>query len=414
MRSLSILLVLIFSFQLFAQENVELDSLLSKAPKLYIDQNRVSMDYLREKVNFVNYVRDRKLSDIYILVTTQPNAHGGREYTFTFEGKNEFDGMNDTLVYHSQSYSNDSEVRKEFVKKIKQGLLRFMVETPILDKLKIGFDYQREPENVTDSWNYWVFKIRTRGGLRGEELRESYYLSADLDIDRITEDWKFRFESDVDYDEDSYKINDDSTWTTNSKSWEIEPILVKSISDQWSVGLFGRIYSSTYRNMKTSFRLVPGIEYNIFPYSESTYREIRLAYYIGPNFNHYREETIFDKSEETLFTHGIIVDVEIKQPWGQIDIRGEYTNYLNDFSKRRFELFGNMSFQLVKGLSFDLGGGYSMVHDQIGLPKRDLNIEEIILRRTELATQYSFSTYFGISYTFGAIYNNIVNPRFGF
>jgi hypothetical protein len=111
--------------------------------------------------------------------------------------------------------------------------------------------------------------------------------------------------------------------------------------------------------------------------------------------------------------HGVQVDVEIKQPWGQIDLRGEYNNYLHDWSKRRFNVWGRISLNLFEGFALDFGGGYSKIHDQLALPIRDLDIEEILLRRAELATQYSFNFSFGISYTFGAIYNNIVNPRFG-
>jgi hypothetical protein len=39
--------------------------------------------------------------------------------------------------------------------------------------------------------------------------------------------------------------------------------------------------------------------------------------------------------------------------------------------------------------------------------------EEVLLRRKELATQFSYFTSFGLTFTFGSIYNNVVNPRFG-
>jgi hypothetical protein len=35
------------------------------------------------------------------------------------------------------------------------------------------------------------------------------------------------------------------------------------------------------------------------------------------------------------------------------------------------------------------------------------------VRQRQLATSYSYSVYFGVSYTFGSIFNNVVNPRFG-
>jgi hypothetical protein len=38
--------------------------------------------------------------------------------------------------------------------------------------------------------------------------------------------------------------------------------------------------------------------------------------------------------------------------------------------------------------------------------------EEILVRQLELATGYQYEFSVGISYSFGSIYNNVVNPRF--
>ena len=53
-----------------------------------------------------------------------------------------------------------------------------------------------------------------------------------------------------------------------------------------------------------------------------------------------------------------------------------------------------------------------MIHDQLSLPKESVATEEILLQRQELATQYEYRLEAGFSYTFGEIYNNVVNPRF--
>jgi hypothetical protein len=54
-----------------------------------------------------------------------------------------------------------------------------------------------------------------------------------------------------------------------------------------------------------------------------------------------------------------------------------------------------------------------MIHDQLGLPKGGASTEEILLQTKRLSTQYTYYSSFGLSYTFGSIYNNVVNPRFG-
>jgi len=72
-----------------------------------------------------------------------------------------------------------------------------------------------------------------------------------------------------------------------------------------------------------------------------------------------------------------------------------------------------MNIRLLRGLSVSLRGEYSRIHDQLNLPKGDASIDEILLRRKELATNYEYSFSVGLSYTFGSIFSNVVNPRFG-
>src|SRR3990170_985980 len=49
----------------------------------------------------------------------------------------------------------------------------------------------------------------------------------------------------------------------------------------------------------------------------------------------------------------------------------------------------------------------------LSLPAGDRSAEEVLLLRRQLATTHRYSLGFGISYQFGSIYNNVVNPRFG-
>jgi hypothetical protein len=63
-------------------------------------------------------------------------------------------------------------------------------------------------------------------------------------------------------------------------------------------------------------------------------------------------------------------------------------------------------------MTVNLGGSYSFIHDQVSLRKGDASIEDVLLNRQELSTTFSYFTNFGVTYTFGSIYNNAVNPRF--
>jgi hypothetical protein len=51
------------------------------------------------------------------------------------------------------------------------------------------------------------------------------------------------------------------------------------------------------------------------------------------------------------------------------------------------------------------------VKEQIYEPKEDIPDEDILLRRRELGTDYEVSFEIGFSYTFGSVFNNVVNPR---
>jgi len=47
----------------------------------------------------------------------------------------------------------------------------------------------------------------------------------------------------------------------------------------------------------------------------------------------------------------------------------------------------------------------------VSLPKGDASLEEVLLGKRQLATTYGIYISAGISYSFGSIYNNVVNTR---
>jgi len=75
-------------------------------------------------------------------------------------------------------------------------------------------------------------------------------------------------------------------------------------------------------------------------------------------------------------------------------------------------MFGSVGVRITKGLELSIGGSFSIIHDQLNLIKGEASTEEILLRIKELETSFQYYMHVGLSYTFGAIYNNVVNPRF--
>ena len=68
--------------------------------------------------------------------------------------------------------------------------------------------------------------------------------------------------------------------------------------------------------------------------------------------------------------------------------------------------------RLSKGLQIGVNGFYSRVRDQIGIPRGQLTDEQILVRQRVLQTNYFYGAFVNVSYTFGSIFNTVVNPRF--
>ena len=134
---------------------------------------------------------------------------------------------------------------------------------------------------------------------------------------------------------------------------------------------------------------------------------------MGFHYSNYTDSTIYNKMLENHLRHSFNAAYQVVQKWGTIDISFEYSNYFHDWSKNNLSVFGFIDLRIAKGLNVNFGGSAGLIHDQLGLVKGGATTEEVLLRRKELATQFQYFTSFGLTYTFGSIYNNVVNPRFG-
>jgi hypothetical protein len=126
----------------------------------------------------------------------------------------------------------------------------------------------------------------------------------------------------------------------------------------------------------------------------------------------YEDTTIYFKLREGVAVQQFRAQASARQPWGNVSVRALFRNQILDATKRRASLGGNINLRIVRGLSFNFGGNISSIHDQIALRLEDASDEEILVRQREQATSYRYNANFGISYTFGSIFNNVVNPRF--
>ncbi|HDY87720.1 MAG TPA: hypothetical protein ENH82_06320 [bacterium] len=397
----------------YAQENKNENSLMQElAVRVFLDISRRYQEHIIREIPYVNYVRDRKLAQVHILVTTQRTGSRGTEYTITFIGLQNFTAVNDTLIYVSNQMDTEETIRSGILETLKLGLVRYMSKTPQADYLYITYRKRAEPTEVIDKWDYWVFNVDTNSRLYGEEQRKSVSFRGSLSADRVTPDWKMSFNIGADYNRRDYE-KDEGSISIYTRSQNFRLLVIKSLSEHWSTGLYGDAQSSIYRNIEFSGNIAPAIEYNLFPYSESTRREFRFLYRAGYTNVTYNEETIFNKEYEHLFDERLSATYEVKEEWGSVRSTLEGSHYFHNFGKNRVELNCNIDLRLTEGLSLDLYGSVSLIHDQLSLPKGVGTEEDILLRQREISTQYDYFTSIGLRYTFGSIYSNVVNSRFG-
>ena len=380
---------------------------------VFLDISRDYQDYIKTELTYVNYVRDPMQADAQILMTSRRTGSGGREHTLTFIGRNRFSAINDTLLCITGQHDTEEMQRAIILQVIKLGLVPYLSRTPLAPHIVVdvpGALDVNDQARTDDPWDYWVFTVDMDTDLEGEESKRELSIDGSLSADRVTHSWKLSFDLDSDYERQEYET-EERTITSSRRSHEFETLVVKSFGDHWSFGGYGSLEKSSYRNIDFSFMIAPAVEYNIFPYDQSTHREFRFLYRLIYNSVDYVEETIFDHTSESLYRQRLSAIYEIKERWGSIWTSLEGSHYMHDIDKNRLELDCNIDVRLFEGLSLDVNGNVSRIHDQLSLPKEDATEEEILLNRRQLATQYDYYISVGLRYTFGSIYSNIVNPR---
>jgi len=390
------------------------------ALRVFLDCDHCDSDYLRREVTFVNYVRDRQVAEVHVLVTTRSSG-GGTEWTFAFIGLEQHEGLDVTLLFNSSDTDTDDEVRGGYAQIIRIGLLNYLANSPLAELIEIDHraPTAEEEEQATlmaqpedDPWNFWVLRAEMDADFEGQQRTTEKQFSGEFSANRTTEAWKIRTQIGGRYGEDVFERNDGSILVSDTRNYQGFGQVVKSLGPKWGASIRGAADASTFENQNLAVSFAPGIEYNIYPYDESSRRLFTFTYEIGFSDVRYEEETIFDVTEESLFDHTLLTQYTLNQPWGQSALSVLVSQFLNHADQYRVQLGSELEFRIIRGLSFDVEADFSLVRDQRFLPKEDISDEEVLLRRRALATDYDYEISIGFSYTFGSIFNNVVNPRF--
>ncbi|MDX1699708.1 MAG: hypothetical protein R3250_03770 [Melioribacteraceae bacterium] len=401
-----ILVYLLISINGYSQPNLD-----EKPLKIFFDSYGSLFRYVQSDINFVDIVRNPSMAEIHILLNIVRTGSGGRKYTLTFVGQNGFEGRNDTLRYNSIQNSSRDQINEDIVRLIKIGLIRYLAETPYAKYVNIDFDKEFDDKPIEDKWDRWVFGIGVNSSFRAEESRKQIYWELDFDIDRVSEESKFTIDLKINNQSEIY-TSDEGESKSYKRARYLRTLYVLSISDHFSAGFFSGYTNSTYRNLKTAINFSPAVEYNIFPYQESVRRNFTFLYRIGYEYQDYYNETIYFKNWENLFKHSLSIGYRINETWGDARFFLTANSYLHDMSKTKVELWSRFAYRISGSLSINVQGDVSYVNDQLYLEQKGATLEEILLNQKSLATQYEYQLRLGFQYTFGSIFNNVVNTRF--
>lgn len=426
--ALGLLLAIVAVAPAMAQEttSVPLARNLPATINVFLDcSHSCDFDFIRTEVPYVNWVRDRTDSDVHLLVTRQETGGGGTEYVLNFIGQRAFSQTTDTLKYIASVDATSDDRRKGYTRTIKTGLVRFLARTAVADRLQISLATASvaaaaaaQPQN--DPWHAWVFSLGANGNLNGEKTYQGLNGWFNMNANRTTEAFKSSIGGDFSYDQSDVTVDlgnmagtGDTTYTTIRRNWGANTSQTKSLGQHWSAGLTGSLGSNSYSNQDRYANARIAVEYDLFPYRESTRRQLRFQYGAGLSHYQYEDTTIFFKIRETLPTHYASIALSARQPWGSVSSNFSHNSLLNDATTRSTRLGGNTNIRIVKGLSFNMSGSYSWIHDQRYLRKGSVSTTNVLLRQQQLKTSYRYFAFAGLSYTFGSIFNNVVNPRFG-
>ncbi len=355
----------------------------TSALRLFLDCASVGcdFDFLRTELTWVSYVRDRTDAQVHVISTSLGSGGGGSEVTLKFVGLKEFAGLNDEIRFSNKQGATSDETQREFTRNQLQCSTR---------QHAAGTAF-----------------------LNGESQSKSRYLNGNMSASRVTEDWKFRATFSGNSNKSTYDLGDGDVYEADSHSYYASGLLVKSLGPHLSAGATFSGNSSTQQNIDLAMRIAPTIEYDFMPYSEYTRRRLILAYSLGVVRYDYTEPTIFGKDCETRAFETLSLSYATRTTWGSANIGVSGSNYLSDFSQNSLGIYGGTNIRLLKGLSFNINGSYNRVRDQITLSAAGASQEEILLRLRQLQTNYRYYTSVGLSYTFGSVFNNVVNSRLG-
>ena len=398
----------------------------SRAFSVFLDCSTFNCDeaFFRTDIDFVDHVRERTAADVHVLMTEQRTGGGGTVYVLAFYGQHMFAGVNDTLSVTMPQGATDDEQRQALSRTVKLGLARYIGRTAAATRatlvLTAGDSTTAGPAK-RDPWNSWVFRLGANVNASREHDSKSDFVFGSFNVSRLTERWKTNLRVYENYNGQAFIVSGADPVSGTPIRERVASVRrdfggtaqqVRSFGPHWSAGFNANAGSSTFLNQHLVASIAPAVEYDLFPYSEFARRALVFQYSVGVRHFLYNDTTVYFKTSETRPFEAINVALGQTQKWGTLRAEINGYHFLDDVGKSRLTFFTEADVRLFKGLSLNLFGNYSVLHDQLYLAKEKVTRDGVLLQQSQRATKYRAFLFAGINYTFGSVRNNIVNPRF--
>lgn len=326
----------------------------------------------------------------------------------------------DTLSYTSSGSDVFTETRDGVTHILRLGLVRYAIASGLASAFDLDYEAPGGAGNVSavagavqrDPWNFWTFQVGLSGNLDLRETSTNIQFSPSVSADRVTDAWKIGFEAALRAQRNRRELSGGREVRDDRDEWDLEGLIVKSISNHVSVGFDFSGASSVAANQNARIAVEPAIEYNYFPYSMSNRRQLTVQYSAGGEYSNYSEETIFNVTSELRPKHELSARYSAREGWGNAGFGASYSQYLHDLGLYRASLNGNLTFRITRGLDLTLSGSSAWVNNEIHIPLSDISDEDILLGRQNLPSSYRYTGRVGLSYRWGSAFTNVVNTRF--
>jgi hypothetical protein len=426
-RRASLLAQLSWIFFFFAALLASAIPVQAGAPKLFLacgprlrqsvaSQERCFDDYLRQELSYFDFVRDRHLADLTVVVGRQPAGNGGERVSASLvERKGASETTRATGSFTAAPGDSDDSIRQQLGQLVLRMLTAHFMGSPHELEFHVSLK-RRDGETLSalaDPWRYWVLAPEISG--EGEGGSGYYFvdLTGALTARRITEHNKVRLRAAYTRRLSGYKLEDGSRVRGDVYEAEGRAIYAHSVGTRGALGLVATGRASEFENLKGHVHGGPVAEINVFPYQENATRQLRAAYQVGAWSNWYFERNAAGRGRETRPYHALSLVADVNQTWGSVQLIGQGTQFLDSPRLYRLSVGSLLALRLFEGFAINLKGEASLVRDQISLRERQITDLELLLWTAQQKTNYMFEFELGFAYTFGSVHNTIVNPRFG-